>query len=97
MMRGGEIGLNMPLDMVRQVLAGNWTEYDKDGWHIVSCPLFTMMEKGCPAGPSVLPLVPWRQGYADIVYDGGHTKKLVRPGQKTIDVDGRSSSVRTRR
>ncbi len=94
MLRGGEIGLNMPIEMVRQVLAGTWAEYEKEGWHIVSCPLFTMMEKVCPVGATVLPLVPWRQSYADVVYNGGHSKQLVKPGQKTIDISGRNSFVR---
>ena len=93
-MRGGEIGLSSPLEMVRQILAGNWVEYDKDGWHIVSCPVFTMMEKVCTVGANVLPLEPWRQSYADVVYSNGHSKQLVKPGQKTIDITGRNSFVR---
>ena len=94
MIRGGEISLNAPIEMIRQVLAGTWSEYEKDGWHIVSCPMFTVMEKVCPVGATVLPLKPWRQGYADIVYGQGNTKQLVKPGQNTIDITGQSSFVR---
>lgn len=94
MMRGGEIGLNMPLDMVRQVLAGSWAEYVRDGWHVLSTPLFTVMEKVCQPGPAVFPLKVTRQTYADIVYDGGSSKALVKPGQTTLDVTGQASFVR---
>jgi hypothetical protein len=93
-MRGGHIGLDMPVEMIRQVLEGNWNEYDRDGWHVVSCPVFTVMEKACQVGPQVFPLRPWRQTYADIVYDGGHDVKLVKPGQQTIDIEGQASFVR---
>lgn len=94
MMRGGEIGLNMPLDMVRQVLAGMWAEYVRDGWHVMSTPLFTVMEKVCQPGPNVFPLKVERQTYADIVYDGGCSKQLIKPGQNKIDITGQASFVR---
>ena len=61
MFRGGSINLNQPLEMVRQVLSGDWVEYEKNGWHIVSCPLFTVMEKVCEEGTAMLPLTVWKQ------------------------------------
>lgn len=94
MMRGGDIGLNMPIEMVRQVLAGTWAEYEREGWHIVTSPLFTLMEKVCQPGPAVLPLKPWRQTFVDIVYDGGHDVQLVKPGQGVIDVKDHASFLR---
>ena len=93
MMRGGTIEQHSPLEMVRNVMVGTWTEYEKNSWHIVTCPLFTVIEKVCQPGPNVFPLVPWRQTFVDIVYDGGHDKKLVKPGQTVIDID-RASFVR---
>jgi hypothetical protein len=93
MMRGGTIEQHSPLEMVRNVMVGTWTEYEKNSWHIVTCPLFTVMEKVCQPGPNVFPLVPWRQTFVDIVYDGGYDKKLVKPGQTIIDID-RASFVR---
>ena len=94
MFRGGQINLNQPLEMVRQVLSGDWTEYDKNGWHVVSCPLFTMMEKVCEEGTAMLPLRVWHQTFADIVWDGGSTKQMLKPGQTSIVIDGQSSFVR---
>lgn len=94
MFRGGQINLNQPLEMVRQVLSGDWTEYDKNGWHVVSCPLFTMMEKVCEEGTALLPLKVWHQTFADIVWDGGSTKQMLKPGQTSIVIDGQSSFVR---
>jgi hypothetical protein len=94
MFRGGQINLNQPLEMVRQVLSGDWTEYDKNGWHVVSCPLFTMMEKVCEEGTALLPLRVWHQTFADIVWDGGSTKQMLKPGQTSIVIDGQSSFVR---
>ena len=80
--------------MVRNVLAGSWVEYERNGWHIVSCPLFTMMEKACQAGTNLLPLAPWRQTFADIVSDSASTRQLVKPGQTSIVIDGQASLVR---
>lgn len=94
MFRGGQINLNQPLEMVRQVLSGDWTEYEKNGWHVVSCPLFTMMEKVCEEGTALLPLRVWHQTFADIVWDGGSTKQMLKPGQTSIVIDGQSSFVR---
>ena len=94
MFRGGQINLNQPLEMVRQVLSGDWTEYDKNGWHVVSCPLFTMMEKVCEEGTAMLPLRVWHQTFADIVWDGGSTKQMLKPGQTSIVIYGQSSFVR---
>lgn len=94
MFRGGQINLNQPLEMVRQVLSGDWTEYEKNGWHVVSCPLFTMMEKVCEEGTALLPLKVWHQTFADIVWDGGSTKQMLKPGQTSIVIDGQSSFVR---
>lgn len=94
MFRGGQINLNQPLEMVRQVLSGDWTEYEKNGWHVVSCPLFTMMEKVCEEGTALLPLKVWHQTFADIVWDGGSTKQMLKPGQSSIVIDGQSSFVR---
>ena len=94
MFRGGSINLNQPLEMVRQVLSGDWTEYEKNGWHVVSCPLFTMMEKVCEEGTAMLPLRVWHQTFADIVWDGGSTKQMLKPGQTSIVIDGQSSFVR---
>lgn len=94
MFRGGSINLNQPLEMVRQVLSGDWTEYEKNGWHVVSCPLFTMMEKVCEEGTALLPLRVWHQTFADIVWDGGSTKQMLKPGQTSIVIDGQSSFVR---
>ena len=93
MMRGGTIEQHSPLEMVRNVMVGTWTEYEKNSWHIVTCPLFTVMETVCQPGPNVFPLVPWRQTFVDIVYDGGHDKQLVKPGQTVIDIE-RASFVR---
>ena len=94
MFRGGQINLNQPLEMVRQVLSGDWTEYEKNGWHVVSCPLYTMMEKVCEEGTALLPLKVWHQTFADIVWDGGSTKQMLKPGQTSIVIDGQSSFVR---
>lgn len=94
MFRGGQINLNQPLEMVRQVLSGDWTEYEKNGWHVVSCPLFTMMEKVCEEGTALLPLKVWHQTFADIVWDGGSDKQMLKPGQSSIVIDGQSSFVR---
>jgi hypothetical protein len=94
MFRGGSINLNQPLEMVRQVLSGDWVEYEKNGWHIVSCPLFTVMEKVCEEGTALLPLTVWKQTFADIVWDGGNTKQMVKPGSTSIVIDGQSSFVR---
>lgn len=94
MFRGGQINLNQPLEMVRQVLSGDWTEYEKNGWHVVSCPLFTMMEKVCEEGTAMLPLRVWHQTFADIVWEGGSTKQMLKPGQTSIVIDGQSSFVR---
>ena len=94
MYRGGSINLNQPIEMVRQVLSGDWVEYMKNGWHIVSCPLFTTMEKVCEAGTALLPLTVWQQTFADIVWDGGSTKQMVKPGSTSIVIDGQSSFVR---
>lgn len=94
MFRGGQINLNQPLEMVRQVLSGDWTEYEKNGWHVVSCPLFTMMERVCEEGTAMLPLRVWHQTFADIVWDGGSTKQMLKPGQTSIVIDGQSSFVR---
>lgn len=80
--------------MVRQVLSGDWTEYEKNGWHVVSCPLFTMMEKVCEEGTALLPLRVWHQTFADIVWDGGSAKQMLKPGQTSIVIDGQSSFVR---
>jgi hypothetical protein len=86
-MRGGTIEQHSPLEMVRNVLVGTWAEYEKNGWHVVTCPLFTVMEKVCQPGPNVLPLTPWRQTYVDIVFDGGSERKLVKPGQTVLNID----------
>ena len=94
MYRGGQINLNQPLEMVRQVLSGDWVEYMKNGWHIISCPLFTTMEKICEEGTAMLPLTVWQQTFADIVWDGGCTKQMVKPGSTSIVIDGQSSFVR---
>lgn len=94
MMRGGTIELHSPIEMVRNVLAGTWTEYERNDWHIVTCPLFTMMERVCPEGPTMLPLTPWKQTYADIVWDGGSDRQMVKPGQTSIVISGQSSFVR---
>lgn len=94
MFRGGSINLNQPLEMVRQVLSGDWVEYEKNGWHVVSCPLFTMIEKVCEEGTAMLPLRIWRQTFADIVWDGGSTKQMLKPGQTSIVINGQSSFVR---
>lgn len=94
MYRGGSINLNQPLEMVRQVLSGDWVEYMKNGWHIVSCPLFTTMEKVCEEGTAMLPLRVWHQTFADIVWEGGSTKQMLKPGQTSIVIDGQSSFVR---
>ena len=93
-MRGGTIELSSPIEMVRNVLAGSWVEYERNGWHIVSCPLFTVMEKVCQAGNSLLPLAPWRQTFADIVSDSGSSKVLLKPGQTSIVIPGQASLVR---
>lgn len=94
MMRGGTIELHSPIEMVRNVMAGTWTEYEKNGWHIVTSPLFTMMERVCPVGTTLFPLVPWKQTFADIVWDGGYTKQMVKPGETGIIIDGQASFVR---
>ena len=94
MMRGGTIELTSPIEMLRNVLAGTWTEYERNGWHIVTCPLFTMVEKVCQVGGNPLPFAMKLQTYADIVWDGGHDKVLVKPGQNSIVIDGQSSFVR---
>lgn len=94
MFRGGSINLNQPLEMVRQVLSGDWVEYYKNGWHVVSCPLFTTIERVCDVGTTMFPLTVWAQTYADVVWEGGETKQLVKPGQTSIVIDGRSCFVR---
>ena len=94
MFRGGQINLNQPLAMVRQVLSGGWTEYEKNGRPVVRCPLFTMMEKVCEEGTALLPLRVWHQTFADIVWDGGSTKQMLKPGSTSIVIDGQSSFVR---
>ncbi len=94
MYRGGSINLNQPLEMVRQVLSGDWVEYEKNGWHIVSCPLFTTMEKICEEGTAMLPLTVWQQTFADIVWDGGSDKQMVKPGATSIVISGQTSFVR---
>lgn len=94
MMRGGTIELQSPVEMVRNVLAGTWTEYERNGWHVVSCPLFTTIEKVCQEGTAILPLKPWRQTYADIVWDGGSERQLIKPGQDSIVISGQASLVR---
>lgn len=94
MYRGGSINLNQPLEMVRQVLSGDWVEYEKNGWHIVSCPLFTTMEKVCEEGTAMLPLTVWQQTFADIVWDGGSDKQMVKPGATSIVISGQTSFVR---
>ena len=80
--------------MVRNVLAGTWTEYEKNGWHVVSCPLFTLFEKVCQPGTALFPLSPWRQTVADVVWDGGHDKVMVKPGQQSLVISGQASFVR---
>ena len=87
MMRGGTIDQNSPIEMVRNVMLGTWVEYARNGWHVVTCPMFTVMEKSCQPGPAVFPLVPWEQTFVDIVFDGGSERKLVKPGQRTLDVE----------
>ena len=94
MMRGGTIELHSPIEMVRNVMAGTWTEYERNGWHIVTCPLFTMMEKVCQEGTEILPLKPWRQTFADIVWDCGRDTQLVKPGQGSIVISGQAALVR---
>lgn len=94
MFRGGKIELSSPLDMVRQVLAGSWTEYKSNGWHVVSCPLFTVMEKVCQPGTEMLPLKPWGQTFAELVWDGGHDTQLVKPNQTSLVISGQACFVR---
>lgn len=94
MFRGGQINLNQPIEMVRQVLSGDWVEYMKNGWHIVSCPLFTTMEKICEEGTAMLPLTVWQQTFADIVWDGGSDRQMVKPGATSIVISGQTCFVR---
>lgn len=94
MMRGGTIELHSPIEMVRNVMAGTWTEYVKNGWHVVTCPLFTVMEKVCQEGATMLPLVPWSQTVADITWEGGSTVQMVKPNQTSIVISGQASFVR---
>lgn len=94
MFRGGIIELASPVEMVRNIMAGTWTEYERNGWHVVSTPLFTVMEKACQVGTDMLPLAPWRQTYADLVWEGGSSKQLLKPNETRIVISGQASFVR---
>jgi hypothetical protein len=94
MFRGGTIELSSPVEMVRNIMAGTWVEYERNGWHVFSCPLFTVMEKACQEGTDMLPLSPWRQTYAELVWSGGSSKQLLKPGETRIVISGQASFVR---
>lgn len=85
MIRGAEISLNAPLELIRQVLAGVWNEYvTSDGWHVVATPVITVEERACKPGTYRLPKPMVLQGYATLVKDGSSEHVLLKPGQSEI-------------
>ena len=84
MMRGAEISLNAPLELIRQVLAGVWNEFVQDGWHCVVCPVMRVQEGAFKAGTYRLPQKVVGQCYATIVMDGLSENRLLKPGTTEI-------------
>lgn len=84
MIRGAEISLNAPIELIRQVLAGVWNEFVTEGWHVVVSPLFTVQERACKPGTYRLPKPMVLQGYATLIHDGSSEHMLLKPGQSEI-------------
>ena len=83
-MRQGTIDTNSTPEQVKETLIGRYVSETKDGWRIVRCPWFTVMERVCQKGTAVLPFAPPVQCEFLWVSSSKSGHSPVKPGQREL-------------
>lgn len=71
------------------LLTGEWSEFDRDGWHIVKTPFFVSLTAIVAAGRRVLPFQV-KNTCAGLLYrqDNSVEAIVVHPGDTCLDMPG---------
>lgn len=86
-MKSAVINKTSPYGDLLEMMAGSWTETDRDGWHIVRTPFFLVMTGTLDPGRHVLPFrfkVPVAARVSNA--DGTAGAAIIRPGDEAVEV-----------
>lgn len=71
------------------LLTGEWSEFDRDNWHVVKTPFFLSVTSVVSAGKQALPFR-MKQPVAGLLYKQNNTIEavLIRPGDTAVTFSG---------